>query len=143
MKTYIGCDPGQSGGVGLLRGTFAQVWKMPDTEADILELFQNIINGRGDIFCLVETVHAMPKQGVASTFKFGMGYGALRMAVRASGIPFEGVTPQKWQKGLGCLTGGNKNVSKERAQNLFPELKITHAVADAILIARYAQINNL
>jgi hypothetical protein len=138
MKTFIGCDPGASGGIGVIYPDRSEVYKMPETEEDMLSLFGSIARATtGNCICLVETVHAMPKQGVSSTFKFGMGYGALRMAVRASGIPFEGITPQKWQKGLGCLTGGEKNVSKERAQNLFPHLKIIHATADAILIAEY------
>jgi hypothetical protein len=38
-----------------------------------------------------------------------------------------------------CLTGGDKNISKRRAQELFPSLKITHAVADALLIAEYGR----
>jgi hypothetical protein len=42
-----------------------------------------------------------------------------------------------WQKSLGCLTHGDKNVSKAAAQRLFPGMKITHATADALLIAYY------
>ena len=45
--------------------------------------------------------------------------------------------PQVWQKALGCMTGGDKNVTKRRAQELFPGHKITHATADALLIAHY------
>jgi len=41
------------------------------------------------------------------------------------------------------MTGGDKNVSKRRAQELFPEIKITHAIADALLIAEYARRTNL
>lgn len=84
----------------------------------------------------------MPGQGVTSMFTFGMGYGALRMAVLASGIPFEGVTPQAWMKGLGCLTGGDKTVTRARAQTLFPELKVTDQIADALLIAEFARRQN-
>jgi len=59
------------------------------------------------------------------------------MALTAAGIPFERVRPQVWQKELSCLTGGDKNVSKRRAQELFPHLKVIHATADALLIAHY------
>jgi hypothetical protein len=64
------------------------------------------------------------------------------MALTAAGIPFERVTPQKWQKAMGCMTKGDKNVSKRRAQELFPQLKITHAIADALLIAEYGRKQN-
>jgi len=40
---------------------------------------------------------------------------------------------------MGCLTKGDKNVSKRRAQELFPALKVTHAIADALLIAEFAR----
>ncbi len=45
----------------------------------------------------------------------------------------------RWQKEMGCLTKGDKNVTKRRAQELFPTLKITHAIADALLIAEYGR----
>jgi hypothetical protein len=59
------------------------------------------------------------------------------MALVASGIPFERVTPAKWQRELGCLTKGDKNVTKRKAQELFPDVKVTHANADALLLATW------
>jgi hypothetical protein len=78
--------------------------------------------------------------GVKSAFTFGQGYGRLEMALTAANVPFKRVTPQVWQKSMKCLTGGDKNISKGRAQEMFPSLKITHATADALLIAEYARI---
>ena len=132
---YIGIDPGKSGGIAIISEEGAFAIKMPETEKDIFEyLRDNSYNS----FCLIEQVHAMPGQGVTSMFNFGMGYGGLRMALIGANIPFETVTPQKWQKALGCRTGGDKNVSKRKAQELFPDIKITHAIADCLLIAHYA-----
>ena len=79
----------------------------------------------------------MPGQGVASSFKFGQNYGTLRMALVAAGIPFDTVTPQKRQHVMHCMSKGDKNVTKRRAQELFPDITITHAKADALLIAAY------
>ena len=81
----------------------------------------------------------MPKQGVASSFKFGVSYGLLRMALIASGIPWEEITPNQWQKALGCLSRGDKNTTKARSQQLFPRIKVTHAVADALLLAEFCR----
>lgn len=135
MRAVLGVDPGASGGFALVTGSRSGniCWPMPETERDIYEL---LASSGADHIC-IESVHSMPKQGVASSFKFGRNYGFLRGAIIASGIPFEDVTPQKWQKALGCLTGGDKNVSKAKAQQLYPFLKITHATADALLIATY------
>lgn len=142
----IGIDPGASGGIAWIdeRGRMC-VEKMPDTLRDIWDLLAQFHSFQSAPVCkaYLEQVHSMPGQGVASSFKFGQGYGGLEMALIAAGIPFERVTPQKWQKALGCLTGGDKNVSKRRAQELFPSIKFTHATADAALIAEYGRTKNL
>ena len=88
---------------------------------------------------MVEKVASSPQMGVTSAFTFGKGYGFLCGILTALGVPWEQVTPQKWQKAMGCLSGGDKNKTKARAQQLFPNLKITHAVADALLIAEYCK----
>lgn len=148
MSVIIGIDPGASGGIAWISDGEACVEKMPETLVDLWELLGDIQHGKliwnkQRCKAYLEQVHSMPGQGVASSFKFGQGYGALEMALTAAGIPFERVTPQKWQKALGCLTKGDKNVSKRKAQELFPQLKITHATADALLIAEYGRRNNL
>lgn len=148
MKLHIGIDPGASGGIAFIPDNNpAKAWavKMPETLADLWcvmdEWNLNDVE-RDTIHCCLEKVHSMPGQGVASSFKFGQGFGHLEMALTASRIPFTYVTPQKWQKELGCLTGGDKNVSKARAQQLFPHLKITHALADSLLLAEYCRRTN-
>ncbi len=141
----IGVDPGGSGGIAWHDGERARVAKMPATLQDLWELVDNI---RQDSFregpwakttAYLEQVHSMPGQGVVSSFKFGNGFGHLEMALTAAGIPFVRVSPHKWQGALGCRTGGDKNVSKARAQELFPDLKPTHATADALLIMEYGR----
>ena len=133
---FIGIDPGKSGGIAIIEEDGAFTIKMPETEKD---LFEYLRDNAHNAFCLIEQVHAMPGQGVTSMFNFGMSYGALRMAIIAAEIPFQTVTPQRWQKALQCLTKGDKNVSKRRAQEIFPDIKVTHAIADALLIAYYAK----
>lgn len=132
----IGIDPGQSGGIVLLTSDWILPHKMPETERDIVDLMEETKPPR---FAFIELVHSMPRQGVASSFKFGRGYGFLRGVLSALSIPFEDVTPQKWQKELRCLTKGDKNVSRSAAQRLWPEIKWTHATADAALIAEYGR----
>lgn len=136
MKLYIGIDPGVSGGIAFIPES-EEPWviKMPETDADLREAFQIGIDYQP--FAMLERVHSMPGQGVASSFTFGEGYGKLQMVLTCCGIPYDRVTPQKWQKFMDCMTKGNKNVSKARAQSLFPNIKVTHAIADALLIAEY------
>lgn len=140
MTLILGIDPGMSGGLAVLpvdTSVEPMAIKFGDlTEREIADLFWKTFLDSGEqVFAYIERVHSMPKQGVASSFKFGMNYGFLRGCLVTVGIPFEELTPQRWQKLMGCMTKGDKNVSKARAQQLFPKMKITHAVADALLIA--------
>jgi len=145
-KITIGIDPGKSGGIAWITDGKPCVEKMPDTLADLWDLLLNITGGCGvyeiDCVAYLEQVSSSPGMGVVSAFTFGNGFGHLEMALTAAGIPFERVRPQVWQKAMGCMTKGDKNVSKRKAQELFPEIKITHATADALLIAKYGHTNN-
>ena len=141
---FIGCDPGQAGGIAIIYPNGdASAFPMPETERDLLDLLRELSALYTDMRAAVESVHSMPKQGVASSFKFGMGYGGLRMAVMACGFPVRYVTPQAWQKELQCLTAGDKMVAVRRAQELFPSFDWPKtkcgklAIADALLIAEW------
>ena len=136
--TILGLDPGKSGGIAWIMDGKPCVEKMPDTIQDLWDLIQDI-SMPTNCRAFIEQVGPMPKQGVTSCFTFGNGFGHLEMALTGNRIPFERVRPQVWQKSLGCLTKGDKNVSKRKAQELFPELKVTHATADSILIAEYGR----
>ena len=139
---FIGVDPGGSGAMAAIdgRGVVVGVVKNNATEHDLW----NTISGWAGVFpstyAVVEAVHSMPKQGVSSTFKFGVSYGFLRGLLTASGVRFSEVSPSVWQTAMRCRTKGDKNVSKARAQQLFPDVKITHAIADALLLAEYARV---
>lgn len=90
----------------------------------------------------IESVSAMPKQGVASMFRFGRAAGAIDATVACCGIPLTYVTPQAWKKHHG-LHGPDKELSRARALQLAPELseslarKKDHGRAESVLIALY------
>jgi|TARA_R110000824_G_scaffold196476_1_gene379742 crossover junction endodeoxyribonuclease RuvC len=137
MVKVCGIDPGKSGGLAINDGESIRVFKFTDlTLPDIADLIRENVSSIDKVY--LEKVGAMPKQGVSSTFKFGLGYGHLQGVLDALLIPYELVSPQIWQKSLNCLSGGDKNVTKAKAQRLFPMVdKITHAKADALLITEY------
>lgn len=144
---HLGIDPGGSGGMALIVGHECECLKFDGaTEHDIAEWLRariGTISGAA-----IEIVSAMPEQGVSSTFKFGMSYGFLRGLLTAFAIPFIEVRPVAWMKLVGVTVGGKlsrterKNRTKAAAQRMWPQAKITHANADALLIAeacrRYA-----
>lgn len=134
---YLGIDPGKSGAIAAIYKDESLDWVLlSETEHDVARWLEEHSD---ESFAILEQVSAMPKQGVSSTFKFGTSYGFLRGLLVAFAIPFETVTPVKWQTAMKCRSGGDKNVTKGAAQRLFPVLKITHANADAILLAEFCK----
>jgi crossover junction endodeoxyribonuclease RuvC len=138
----IGIDPGKSGAVAVILPH--KVITYPFSRYSLAEL--NYYLAQLDLydpphvsFAVLERVHSMPGQGVSSSFKFGQYFGYAEALLVCNKIPFEFVSPQKWQKEMGCLSGGDKNVTKTKAQQLFPDIKITHNTADALLIAEYCR----
>jgi crossover junction endodeoxyribonuclease RuvC len=67
----------------------------------------------------IERVHAMPKQGVTSSFAFGLSYGLARGVLAALGVSVTLVTPQEWKKSF--RLGPDKNEARLVAARLFPE----------------------
>lgn len=153
---YIGIDPGKSGGIAWICDEKPCVMKMPETLADLWEVveglaLESMTRAAGPAaIAFIEDVQPgglhrgkQGSMGSKSAFTFGRGLGNLEMALTAARIPFHRVRPAAWQKDMRCLTKGDKNVSKARAQELFPQLKITHATADALLIAEYGRLKRL
>lgn len=139
---YIGIDPGANGCIAFLShdGFVVDVKLAGKTPLDVCnELVAASTATKGPLLAVIEKVASSPQMGVKSAFTFGKGYGVLLGALAASGIPHVEVTPQRWQKAMGCLTKGDKNVTKAKAQQLYPSVKVTHANADALLIATYCR----
>ena len=138
-KIVFGVDPGKNGGIAVLGySSKPLVYKMPPSEEALSQLLYYDLDIAHDLVVL-ERVRSSPQMGVVSAFTFGWGYGMLRMAFTAAHARIEEVTPQKWQKALGCMTGGDKNVTKAKAQAMFPDVKVTHWNADALLLAEYGR----
>lgn len=130
---YCGIDPGKSGAIAMTDGSHVEWILNRETEHDIWDWFKS-----WDPVCaVIERVGARPGQGVSSMFAFGQSYGFLRGLLVANTVRFDTVTPATWQGVMKCRSRGDKNVTKSRCQQLYPAFKITHANADAILIAHY------
>lgn len=145
MHYTLGVDPGKSGGLALLDATGYCVLatKMPERDGDLAiwlaSARRTALEAGGTIRAFLENVWVSPQMGVRSAFTFGEQVGRIKMALRGTGISYDLVVPVKWQNALDCRSGGFKNVTKGRAIELFPMVNVTHALADALLIAEYGR----
>ena len=97
-----------------------------------------------DVEVVVETVHSMPKQGVASSFKFGVAYGgAVALAERLNCV-WHMVTPQVWKKSL--KLDSDKTKSLLMARELWPGAPLKrqkdNGRAEALLMAYWLRKQN-
>ena len=159
-KIIIGIDPGTRG-VMCVHYTSTGVYEHIPL-ADIMRVRTDLEAARvvGDCFAVIEDVHSMPGQGVATTFKFGFNTGMVVGMVIQSGIPYTRAAPQRWQRVMWCPQDkvshqgkvDTKTTSLNAAVRLHPEMnfkrterckKFDDNMVDATLICDYAKIMNL
>lgn len=146
-EKIIGIDPGKSGGLtiySISKNIIIESISMPETMQELLTLLK--IYSKNS-FCFLEKVQGLPGMSGSGMFTFGENYGHIAMALLSCKIPTETITPQKWQKEFQLGTKGKsttsqwKNKLKQRAENLFPSIKITLSTSDSVLIMEYGRRN--
>jgi hypothetical protein len=141
----LGVDPGISGAIAFFfpvapDRVAAEDMPIVAGEVDCATLAARILQ-MGPALAVVERVASMPKQGVASTFKFGASYGAVRGVLAALQIRVHLVAPAVWKKHF--RLDSDKEKARALALRLFaasPEhfsRKKDHGRAEASLLAVY------
>lgn len=142
----LAIDPGAvSGALAWLDSDLVAVADLPvvDGQLDAVTLHGILMRNFGETDAvIVERVGSMPKQGVASTFKFGVSVGIVHGLVAALRLPLHLVAPSVWKRGVGLPTGADKEASRALALRLYPkvmglERKKDSGRAEALLIGHY------
>jgi membrane-associated phospholipid phosphatase len=144
---YIGVDPGVSGGLAAINenGKLFGALRMPEDDDGFLEAIEILSDGGKPAVAALELVSAglyrgkVGRMGVTSAFTFGGAWRGIRVALRAWKVEVIDVRPVQWQTALNCRTGGDKKVSKAFAEALFPDMHVTLATADALLLAEWCR----
>lgn len=139
MPGIIAFDPGKAGGA-CIRHEDGTIELHPfRVEHEYIELIREL--DRKKYEAVVEDVPAFVSSATsnASSFKLGYNFGFIVGALRALRLATHLVKPQVWQKGLQGLRPklgytDRKRILKDNAIRLYPDLKITNATADAVLI---------
>jgi hypothetical protein len=152
VNLYLGIDPGATGGLALLNPFGKSIWfsAMPETNGQILSLLKRggPISDLRRIFAVVEEIPtAIFGTDKSSMAKLYGSYTKLCMALDALVIPYRTVKAVDWHKGLNIPARLKiedktawKNRLKQIASKTFPDLHVTLATADALLIAEYCRL---
>lgn len=155
---FLGVDPGLKGAIAAC-DTNTQPWgvsvrDMPVHEITVNGKKRNRLDGHalGRLvielcansvlsIVVIEDVHSMPSQGVASAFTFGKVSGAIEQCFIDHSIPIRTIPPSQWKRLLSVTA--DKDSSRQRASQLFPTYshlwaKRSHdGRAEAVLLAYY------
>jgi crossover junction endodeoxyribonuclease RuvC len=138
----LGIDPGVTGGVAALyEYGRIEAYDIPTVAGSVdVDALVRRVREHAPRFAVIEKAQAMPKQGVASTFKYGVAYGALCAVVALCNVPYQLVSPRKWKSHFGL--DADKERSRALAIRLWPgcglfERKKDHGRAESALLARY------
>tara|TARA_B100000886_G_C20388690_1_gene477251 strand:- start:896 stop:1372 length:477 start_codon:yes stop_codon:yes gene_type:complete len=147
----LGIDPGSSGGLAIVRNNFNTLpeivfaIRMPtvtiygkkiiDTKKIALELSKHDID-----ISIIEKVHAMPRQGVTSSFQFGRNFGGIETLSYLYSKRVDYIAPAIWKKSLGL--GPSKKESLDLARLKFGEsdlwkIKSNDGIAEAALLTLF------
>jgi len=145
---YLGIDAGSvSGALGAIDhdSNYISSFMIDHKDKHILALvfksrILSIVDPKEGAQICMEQVHAMPKQGISSTWNFARAVGVIS-AVCELTFPnsFTLVSPQRWKKHFNLTA--DKNEALDLARKLFPKasLKLKKDInrAEALLIAEY------
>tara|TARA_Y100001938_G_C8045002_1_gene408328 strand:- start:763 stop:1314 length:552 start_codon:yes stop_codon:yes gene_type:complete len=147
-KIFIGIDPGKNGGVAIINevpnfeGTIC--FRCPKTPIDMAYTLISAIPSDipyKDVLVTIEHVHAMPKNGVVSMFSFGQNLGQWEGILGAFELNVSYAGPRSWMSHYDCKPNMDKKDRKRYlrglAEELFPNIKMTFNISDALLIANY------
>ena len=149
----VGIDPGVSGALCIIKDKkVSMVCDMPTMidgtktkkQINAVEL-ANILsreNITSNDKVILESVSAMPGQGVTGMFSFGQSFGAIKGVCAALKLPLILVRPVKWKKHFNLLNS-DKDASRTKVIEMYPYIasevsrKKDSNKADAILLAKY------
>jgi hypothetical protein len=155
---YLAIDPGKGGGLAMLEGDRVVTTRMPPDDAELLHWIrshkgapgqrcQSALEKVGGYIARTEGgLTGRERHTGSAMFQFGLNVGLCRMALVACGLKPLEVRPQDWQAGLGLFPRDKaaketRTAFKARlratASRLFPGLRVTLLVSDALLIAEY------
>jgi Holliday junction resolvasome RuvABC endonuclease subunit len=156
-KLFLGIDPGVHGGLAVVEITDGAapvliecidvpvIGSSAKERVDVAAL-RNFIEKHEPALALIERAGVMPKQGIASGFKYGRAVGAIEATITLCSVPVEIVEPSAWKR-FWHLPGKDKERARQLALEKFPAAHASlarrkdHQKAEAALLALYGALH--
>lgn len=147
----LGADPGLKGAIAIIDPNtmdplliedvpLYKRWPKDKGRIDVHQLaFMIDAYAKFIALAVIEEPQAMPKQGVASTFRFGHSCGLIHGVLAANHLTVVPTRPNVWKPAMGL--SHDKSDSLNKARKLFPSIphrikfKKHHDRAEALLLA--------
>jgi hypothetical protein len=143
MKIILGIDPGTNGALCILRNGEPRIVRLDDPKiVEIIRQYQTI----GEVRAFIENIHRQNiikgKCNINSMRSISESFGECKGLFRGIGIKYELVESGTFETVCGCKLkvydyDRQKLANWEKAQTLYPQIKICKYAADAVLIAHY------
>lgn len=152
-NAFIGIDPGETGGIAIIRPNVVKVFDLPyvDKRVDsamlltMLDGSTPIINLSAKFTIVVERQQFRPTDGKGQVARIFENYGRIMGVLESLCVSrILTPTPSSWKKAMG-LTGKDKEASRAMAMHLFGDMqdelkrKKDHGRAEALLLAEYGR----
>ena len=143
----VAIDPGKNGGIAWVSCGQANAARMPATDRELLDVFH--LHEFTDLYIEDLVKYAGTNMPSSSMATYASNWGKAVGMATALGLRIQLVPPAAWQKALGLGTSKGlsktewKNKLKQRAEQLFPHIKVTLQTADALLILEAARLGKL
>ncbi len=155
VRHVLGIDPGLKGGWAVVKVIGKQLIAGERMTTmthrgkkliDARKLHQVLSDAPRIDVAVIEQVHAMPRQGVSSSFTFGRVTGAAESVAMLVAPRVEWVSPATWKRALGLSS--DKRESLDAAAMAFGsstrwDVAANDGIAEAALLARYWIAKNI
>lgn len=152
MSAILAIDPGLSGGFAYKseKGRLDVITLRGRSDGEIYEYLNHMVTPGTQVF--MEKLGAMPSRfrGSITSWLLAEHVGKLKMALAIAGHSCTEVSPQTWQKVMGCNFTKPKKMKASawyrtrkkkmlrKARLMYPLMQVNEDTADALLILSYA-----
>lgn len=146
-KHFLGIDPGKNGGMAVITvdGTPCIWTRMPQGVGLIVDWIAAAARQYPRLVMVTEKAQAMPKQGIASAFRYGQHFGIFEASSAMLKLPYHEVSPVVWKKAMGLTS--SKSLSSSVCRRIFPQVELVlsgcrkdhDGIAEALLVAEWTR----